>query len=732
MNSVISVDEPILSHRQDALGRKGFAEHLGKALINIADGPGIVVGLNGPWGSGKSSLKNMVLEYIGISNAPVEVLEFNPWQYESSDQLTQEFFSELAVATTAHVADEAESRERRAKLWKYGSRVAKVGAVGISAFLPVVGLALEKGMKELINDLGKVMEDTGAGLAESVNKESLTKLKKDLSEELQKLEKPIIVVIDDIDRLDADEIKMLFKLVKANADFPKVSYLLLFARDRVEKALGGTAEDGAKYLEKIVTVAFDVPALTKEEVTRIFENEISRLLSENRIRERLEEDRWRAAAEKCVRPYLDTVRNVKRFSNMLHFLISVFTETEGLNVNFVDLAILEVLREFEPTVYAQIHELENSLTEESYIYFVINGVDDDERTATFKRLVETASSKERQPLVLACLSMLFPQIDWSTGEYAHDAGAEQALRFLRVNRSAYFSRYFAFDVSRGAFSESRLKKILASMQDIASFRYALETLSGQELIQLLTLLKARHDEIDEAFYPNVFKTFYAYAEEGAGRVDLPDDATLHSISADLLVALLKYSGTPSDCIHYVKELADEDGTLVLPVMLVDLENSLRADNRTRPQSFVADPAFDQLKTWSLARIERAASDGTLLNHLALHDLLHYWGRLSSPEYPIKWRNTLAGDPDKVRIFLERLVAPKLRNDDDVYHSVRLMPKAYAEDLRVFQSDLEELEGMDLRPSLRRAVAYGQALNRNLENTESSKNIKNAGADFSEN
>ena len=68
------------------------------------------------------------------------------------------------------------------------------------------------------------------------------------------------MVIDDVDRLTPQEIQELFQLIKANADFPNVVYLVLFERTTVENSVEKVLEvDGREYLEKIVQVGFDLP-----------------------------------------------------------------------------------------------------------------------------------------------------------------------------------------------------------------------------------------------------------------------------------------------------------------------------------------------------------------------------------------------------------------------------------------------------------------------------------------
>ncbi len=81
---------------------------------------------------------------------------------------------------------------------------------------------------------------------------------------------PLLVVIDDIDRLIPSEVQELFQLIKVNADFPNVVYLVLFDRSVVEKNIEKVvAVSGRDYLEKIVQVGFDVPLIERARLHRV-------------------------------------------------------------------------------------------------------------------------------------------------------------------------------------------------------------------------------------------------------------------------------------------------------------------------------------------------------------------------------------------------------------------------------------------------------------------------------
>jgi predicted KAP-like P-loop ATPase len=60
----VSADRPIASRSADLLGRCVFAESLASAVMGWKGRDSLVIALYGPWGAGKSSVKNMMLEAL--------------------------------------------------------------------------------------------------------------------------------------------------------------------------------------------------------------------------------------------------------------------------------------------------------------------------------------------------------------------------------------------------------------------------------------------------------------------------------------------------------------------------------------------------------------------------------------------------------------------------------------------------------------------------------------------
>lgn len=57
-------DKPIITSEQDLLGRVDFSRHLAQAICENDGSDGLVIGMYGKWGTGKTSIINMMFEYI--------------------------------------------------------------------------------------------------------------------------------------------------------------------------------------------------------------------------------------------------------------------------------------------------------------------------------------------------------------------------------------------------------------------------------------------------------------------------------------------------------------------------------------------------------------------------------------------------------------------------------------------------------------------------------------------
>jgi len=163
----------------------------------------------------------------------------------------------------------------------------------------------------------------------------------------------VVIFMDDIDRLDRDEIHSVFRLRKLAADFSFITYVVAFDETVVGHALAerypGSPESGSSFLEKIIQVPMRLPPASEADLLRLCLREVSRLLEQNAI-EITDEDvyRFRDAFDPCVGPSLRPPRLVGRYINSLEFVLPMVHR----EVNAVDLLLLEAMRIF----YTELHE----------------------------------------------------------------------------------------------------------------------------------------------------------------------------------------------------------------------------------------------------------------------------------------------------------------------------------------------------------------------------------------
>ena len=224
---MFKADQPITKCSEDKLGRASFAESLAQTILSYKSEECIVLGLFGSWGTGKTSLINMCLECIhkAIMSYPEDekpiIIKFNPWNYSGEQKLILQFFSQISSVLLRHQSNAI--KKIAEKIVNYIFSI-NIGPISFNA---------EK-IKELIN------------------KETLESQKEELSQLLKNQPHKIIVVIDDIDRLNNYEIRQIFQLIKVLGNLPNIIYLVAFDKNIVIRALEKEQEgSGLEYLEKI-------------------------------------------------------------------------------------------------------------------------------------------------------------------------------------------------------------------------------------------------------------------------------------------------------------------------------------------------------------------------------------------------------------------------------------------------------------------------------------------------
>lgn len=348
---LFSADKPIETRQEDLLGRRSFSEALASSISGWSGGESLVLALYGAWGNGKSSIKNMVLDTLS-SEPTLSVVDFNPWQLANRPTLSAAFFDELGIAVGK--GDLGSGRKKRAVLARFrrwahrlqggrdlvqavrnlfGYVLVSIGAAAVVAgwlrsrfAMLAIGVALLvcaalTFLSKLFDALIKFLE---AGT--EVGAKSLTEIKSEIAGDLKKLKAPILVILDDLDRLTPQELLEVFQLIKANADFPNLIYLILCERTIVERNIEKVLNvPGREYLEKIVQVAFDVPMIDLSSVHQVLFQRLNVLLSPKAVSARFSKKRWGNVFLSGLNSYFSTLPRCEpiHVDPLISFFLSV-------------------------------------------------------------------------------------------------------------------------------------------------------------------------------------------------------------------------------------------------------------------------------------------------------------------------------------------------------------------------------------------------------------------------
>jgi hypothetical protein len=262
-------DAPLGLLGEDEFGLSEMVEGFASILATRTPVSGYTIGIEGPWGSGKSTFANFVAERLRQYEDHI-IIRFEPWLIGEKSLLIASFLGQFA-SEVDRLSPKQWSRwhyRRWLAVWRTSGLSGKIrrygGYFGVLA-QPIAGAAA-------IDPTGSaILAATGLKTANLLSRffgkeESLDALKSRIVSELRALQvhRPSLrftVMIDDTDRLDSAEAVEILRLARKAADFPLVSYVVCFDAKILSKQVSTalSIEDGQAYLERIFQDAIHIP-----------------------------------------------------------------------------------------------------------------------------------------------------------------------------------------------------------------------------------------------------------------------------------------------------------------------------------------------------------------------------------------------------------------------------------------------------------------------------------------
>lgn len=489
-------DRPVEKITQDQLGFDGPAKKVTDAILKSASPEGFVIGLEGVWGSGKSSLINLIADYLKTAKLAPEIVHFSPWLISSRDALLSQLFGEIAGAADTILdtkttpqkpwwkggpkqLNTADKSRLGDKIEKYGSQLVWAGNAAKVAGLVGIPWASEA---------GEALKKVGSDGSALVRKTSLNDQRENIKAELRKLDRRIVVFIDDLDRLEPKDVGEVVRLVRAVGDFPNVVYVLSYARNiltkNLAKAFSLSEED--RYIDKIVQVTFRVPQPESFALRRLFRAGVDELFPEYISKATTGTDisageRINSAIDGQGGTSLRTPRDVNRALNALRLYAGASLD----NIDLGDMIWLQLIRLRNEELYSWV---ENYMTLIGSLVNENGQMDSESKLQIATELVELIQKEKKMDDVDRALyrfGLTIPGLEktgdmnrrnWNCLQGINVGNLSNFIDGKRLGSPSHYRYYFALTEPLNALNEDALREFFALLE--ADVKAAIEFVIG--------------------------------------------------------------------------------------------------------------------------------------------------------------------------------------------------------------------------------------------------------------
>lgn len=590
------IDAPLVAVKDDQLGRDVYAQRVADMIGSRRGEHSAVFAIYGEWGSGKTSFKNFVLEKLKTLPRPKRplVIEFNPWEWEGPKQVVEAFFARIIEEIGEKAPNGEEVSERLGRYASYftlGASIAESASAILPLFVPGVG-PLATLMGKALKEAGK---QTRVGAEAKPKQESLSDLRRNLIDSIKAMDKTLIVTIDDVDRLTTNETAILFQLLKSNADFPNIVYLILCDREVVARNLGKVvAERGDKYLDKIVQQGLPLPKAYPEKLRAFLLDRIQQIVRKAGIERFLNVHRMYRLYDHHAESYFRTMRDVNRFLATFETLLPALVNDQEPEVDLVDFLGIEFLRSFDPSLYEKIYFHRARVTGREAV------LSKDQEAF----INELAGKRGQDRPAMGIFRALFPR-------FGSGNTAEVTARSIAHPRA--FDRYFLFAIPPDQYGGAEERDILAR-RGRPEFVTELETARSRGRLQYLL------ETLNRADLPSSIEDAISYIAGLAKLADsLPIDEGADGEAYRGQIERLIFS-----CLRPLDVAVRTDVMLQVYERSTSLSFAVRFAEHFKskePAELMPD-ATDRLVDMAKARLALAGDE--IMKHPALGELLIWW------------------------------------------------------------------------------------------------------------
>nr|WP_320023419.1 P-loop NTPase fold protein [uncultured Draconibacterium sp.] len=391
-------DKPLVNIESEDFGRKELVNRVVSEINSFSDHESsFTIGIVGPWGSGKTSFIKILQDKVNTGQNII--IDFNPWQYPEETNLTRVFLKEVEK----HLCRYSFSTNR---------------------------------INDYLNQLFKGNINWWGTLTNLFIKEkNIRDVHESIKESILDAKKRLIVFIDDIDRLQANEVYEVLTIIRNIGNLPNTVFVLGYDKDYLLDILEDKIKHPQRYLSKFFQVEFSLSKITdlkvREELANKLEISFPEFKKDYVASSNEEEFESADALLQSIEivKLLKNKRDVVKLMNVINTTWPILREALVLRIYLQ----LEILRLKYGNIYSKLKYRDKDFlieNESAKLYLFKTDV----------KLDEIVKNSNDRDIIISTLSSMFP-----------NNGRERNLKSIR--RVEKFDSYFQNQLTTSAYEE---------------------------------------------------------------------------------------------------------------------------------------------------------------------------------------------------------------------------------------------------------------------------------------
>ena len=286
-----------------------------------------VIHIGEHYGQGKTSFLIMFDEEVSKSDHKMIIINFEPWLCDTETGIVNEFFDTFRIE--------------------------------VGEYLPKLNGSIKQYVELLLSAIKYERKGFSFNLNSFMRNDSTLKSTHDLiKKELMNIDRPVIITIDDVDRLQSKELMMVLKIIRDTADFPNVFYIVAADNLHLRRMLNNmNIDDAETYLKKFFNLEFQLPAnenVAFKKLLELLNGKFEELRIDSFIR-----DNYISQIENVlyIKEVFPNLRDVYRFVNS--YFLAIEAMEDACELNLFDLFLLTMIQTLNLEYYMQLRD--NSL-----------------------------------------------------------------------------------------------------------------------------------------------------------------------------------------------------------------------------------------------------------------------------------------------------------------------------------------------------------------------------------